>query len=221
MLTLMKPGIEDYALEKTEKHKKLLADLMDETYRTMNLPQMCTGPIEGQFIKMMVKVSNATRVLEIGTFTGYSALSMAEGLPQDGKLITLDIDPACLRVARKYFAKSEHGKKITIFEGPALKSLEQLTGPFDLAFIDADKRNYLKYYEAVLARMRFGGIILIDNVLWNGAVLDPQTEDDKAIARLNDKVANDSRVDKVLLTVRDGVYFIRKREQKPKGEAKE
>ena len=211
MLTLMKPGIEDYALEKTEKHNQILADLMAETYEKMHLPQMCTGPIEGQLLKMIIKISGAKRILEIGTFTGYSALSMAEALPDEGKITTLDINPECLALARRYIARSEQGKKIEIIEGPALESIKKLSGPFDLVFIDADKTNYPNYYEAVLEKMKSGGIILIDNVLWSGNVLDPKTDDDKAICRLNDKVASDPRVDKVLLTVRDGVYFICKR----------
>jgi caffeoyl-CoA O-methyltransferase len=211
MLTLTRPGIEEYALLKTEEHVQLLEDLMKETYDSMDLPQMLTGPIEGQFLKMMVMVTQAKSVLEIGTFTGYATLSMAEGLVEGGKVVTLDINPECLALARKYFAKSEYGKKIEAIEGPALSSLAKLDGPFDLVFIDADKTNYLNYYEAVLPKLRKGGIILVDNVLWSGAVLDPKTEDDLAISTFNDRVADDKRVDKVLLTVRDGVYFIRKR----------
>lgn len=211
MLTVTKPGIEEYALSMTERHADVLEQLQRETYDTMDLPQMLTGPIEGQLLKMMVKVSGAKTVVEVGTFTGYASLSMAEGLPEEGRLITLDLDPVCLALARKYFAKSEHGKKITVMEGPALESLEKIEGPIDLAFIDADKTNYHNYYEAILAKMSSGGVILVDNVLWSGGVLDPKTEDAIAINKFNDLVANDSRVDKVLLTVRDGVFFIRKR----------
>jgi len=211
MLTLTKPGIEEYALEKTEKHDKVLDELMKETHSTMEYPQMLTGPIEGQFLKMMVKVTGAKRVVEVGTFTGYASLQMAEGLPEDGKLTTLDLNPVCLAVARKYFAKSEHGKKIEIMEGPGLDSIKKIDGPIDLVFIDADKTNYLNYYEALLPKLKAGGVILVDNVLWSGAVLEPKTDDDKAINAFNERVSNDERVDKVLLTVRDGVYFIRKR----------
>ncbi len=210
MLTLTSPGIEEYALAKTDKHEELLEDLMKETYDKMEFPHMLTGPIEGQFLKMMVKVAAAKNILEVGTFTGYSGLRMAEGLPADGKLITLDINDVCLDVARKYFAKSEHGKKIEIIKGPALDSIKNLDGPFDLVFIDADKTNYLNYYEAVLPKVKKGGIILVDNCLWSGKVLDPQTEDDIAIDKFNSRVSADDRVEKVLLTVRDGVYFIRK-----------
>lgn len=211
MLTLMTPGIEEYALSKTEKHNDLLDQLQKETYNTMDLPQMLTGPIEGQFLKMMIRVTGAKRVVEVGTFTGYASLSMAEGLPADGKLTTMDLDPVCLALAKKYIDKSEHGKKIEIIEGPALESIAGIDGPIDLVFIDADKTNYLNYYEALLPKLKSGGVILIDNVLWSGKVLDPKSDDDKAIAQLNDRVSKDERVDKVLLTVRDGVYFIRKK----------
>lgn len=211
MLTLTKPGIEEYALEKSEKHAAVLDELMKETHASVDYPQMLTGPIEGQFLKMMVRVVGAKKVVEVGTFTGYGSLNLAEGLPDDGKLITLDLNPVCLSVARKYFAKSEHGKKIEIMEGPAIESIAKIEGPLDLCFIDADKGNYLNYYEALLPKVRSGGVILVDNVLWSGAVLEPKTDDDKAINAFNERVSKDERVDKVLLTVRDGVFFIRKR----------
>ncbi len=207
----MKPGIEDYALAKSEKHNHLLKQLMKETYDSMDYPQMLTGPIEGQFLKMMIRVTGAKRVLEVGTFTGYASLSMAEGLPSDGKVTTLDLNPRCLELARKYIERSDYAKKIEIIEGPALESIAKLDGPFDLVFIDADKTNYLNYYEALLPKLKTGGVILVDNVLWSGKVLDPTSDDDLAIVEFNDRVSVDERVDKVLLTVRDGVFFIRKK----------
>lgn len=211
MLTLMKPEIEEYALSKTEDDGDLLVELTKETYTSMDLPQMLTGKLEGRFLKFMVQSIAAKRILEIGMFTGYSALSMAEGLPDDGVLFTCDIDPKAIAMARRYFERSPHGKKVTIKEGPALKSIAELDGPFDLVFIDADKENYKNYYEAVLPLVRTGGLILVDNVLWSGAVLNPQTETDKAICDFNNHVAKDERVDRVMLTIRDGVYMIRKR----------
>ncbi len=211
MLTLTRPGIEEYAESKTQPTNALLTELHKATHEEMDYPQMLTGPIEGSFLRLMVQITGAKSILEIGMFTGYSALSMAEGLPADGTVTTLEINPKCIQFAKKYFDKSEHGKKITVKEGPALESLAALKGPFDLVFIDADKGNYKNYYEAVLPKLKSGGIILIDNVLWSGAVLDPKTEDDKAIDDLNKHVAKDNRVDKVLLTIRDGVYFIRKK----------
>jgi caffeoyl-CoA O-methyltransferase len=211
MLTLMTAGIEEYAQSKSEPPNKLLDELFNETYKVTTLPQMLTGPLEGSFLKMMVRVSGAKRVLEIGMFTGYSALMMAEGLPQDGSLITCEIDEKHIAIAKKYFARSEFGKKIEVREGPAMDSLKQLPGPFDFVFIDADKTNYKNYYEAVLPKMPSGGVILVDNVLWGGSVLDPKDDDGKAIAQFNDHVARDNRVDRVLLTIRDGVFFIRKK----------
>lgn len=211
MLTLTKPGIEEYAQEKTQKSNSLLKQLHRDTHEHMDYPQMLTGPIEGSFLRLMVQVTGAKNILEIGMFTGYSALSMAEGLPANGTITTCEINPKSIEFAKKYFEKSEHGKKITVKQGPALESIKSLEGPFDLVFIDADKPNYKNYYEAILPKVRSGGVILIDNVLWSGKVLDPKTDDDKAIADLNNHVANDDRVDKVLLTIRDGVYFIRKK----------
>jgi len=211
MLTLSNPGIEEYAESKSDAHSKLLDDLWKETHAKANLPQMLTGPLEGAFLRLMVRISGAKNVLEIGTFTGYSALSMAEGLPADGHLVTLEIDKDNIAIARKYFERSEHGKKIELKEGPALESLQQLNGPFDLVFIDADKTNYKNYYAAIMPKLRSGGVLLIDNVLWSGRVLKPETEDDKAICEVNDIVSRDSSVEKVMLTVRDGVFLIRKK----------
>ena len=211
MITLAPEGIHEYAVSKSEPTQALLDKLMNETKEKMTRWQMLCGPLEGRFLKMMVLLAQATRILEVGTFTGYSALSMAEALPENGRLTTLDIDPEAVSFAKRYFERSEHGRKINIMQGPALESLKSLSGPFDMAFIDADKVNYPNYYEAVLPKIKQGGIILIDNVLWGGAVLDPQTEDDKAITELNDLIAKDERVDRVLLTIRDGVFLVRKR----------
>jgi caffeoyl-CoA O-methyltransferase len=215
MLTLMKPGIDEYAESKSEPTSALLNNLVKETHSKMEYPQMLTGRLEGRFLKMMVQISGAKNVLEIGMFTGYSALSMAEGLPHGGKVTTLDIDEACIKFAKGFFERSEHGHKIEVIKGPALDSLKKLQGPFDLVFIDADKTNYLNYYEAVLPKIKSGGVILVDNVLWSGHVIDANSmindENTKAIVEFNDFVSHDERVDRVLLTIRDGVFMIRKR----------
>ena len=136
---------------------------------------------------------------------------MAEALPENGELITCDVNPICLAVARKYFGQSPHGAKIRVEEGPALDTISRLEGTFDMVFIDADKPNYTKYYEAVLPLVRQGGLIAIDNVLWSGRVLNPDSVFDKAIVALNRTVQSDERVDQVMLTVRDGLYLARKR----------
>ncbi len=210
MLTLLKPGIDEYAQSKSGPIDPLLDELMRETHEKTSMPEMLTGPLEGSFLKMMVQILQAKNVLEIGMFTGYSALSMAAGMPKDGVLTTLEIDSDVIAIAQKYFARSVHGKKIRIIQGKALDSLQKLSGPFDFVFIDADKVNYSNYYRAVLPKVRTGGLIAVDNVLWSGQVLDPKTENDFAIIAFNDLVSKDFTVDKVLITIRDGVFLIRK-----------
>jgi caffeoyl-CoA O-methyltransferase len=176
----------------------------------MDAPQMLTGRLEGRLLKLLAALCGAERVLEIGTFTGYSALSMAEGLPDDGRIITCEIEKAHAAMAQRYFDRSPHGKKIEIRLGPALETLASLTGPFDLAFIDADKGNYPAYYERSVELVRPGGLILVDNTLWSGQVLNPQDAESKAIDALNRRIAADARVENVLLTVRDGLQVVRK-----------
>lgn len=210
-LMLVAPELDRYAESKSEPTSDLLKELVEVTERDTVMPIMLTGPLEGRFLKTMAQIIGAKRILEIGMFTGYSALSMAEGMAEDGELITCDLDPVCIGIARKYFERSPHGKKITIKEGPALESLKSIKGPFDMAFIDADKPNYPNYYEAVLPLMRSGGVIFIDNVLYSGKVVNPDCENSKAIASLNDRIAKDERVDRVLLPIRDGVFMVRKR----------
>ncbi|MDA0692481.1 MAG: class I SAM-dependent methyltransferase [Nitrospinae bacterium] len=203
--------IENYAYEHTQDEGELLAQLEKETYETLEIPHMTTGRIEGQFLKMLVHLLKAKRVLEIGTFGGYASLSMAAALPEDGHLFTCDIDPPAIAFAKRFFSQSEHGKKITLLEGPALESLKTLSGSFDLAFIDADKENYWNYYEAIFPMIVPGGLIVVDNVLWSGRVLSPVDASDKAIHQFNDRVRQDARVEAVMLTVRDGIYCLRKR----------
>ena len=203
--------IEAYAEAHTTPPPELLGELAAETQSTMRLPQMLTGTTEGRLLELLVHAIGACRILEIGTFTGYSALSMAAALPDDGHIDTCDIDPTHVEVAERYIARSEHSDKITVHVGPALESIARLEGEFDFVFIDADKANYDNYYEAVLPRLAAGGLIAIDNTLWSGRVLDPQDDDSKAIAALNEKLAADHRIVCVQLTVRDGVTLVRKR----------
>jgi caffeoyl-CoA O-methyltransferase len=175
----------------------------------MRIPEMLTGTVAGRLLELLVYATGAERVLEIGTFTGYSALAMAAGLPEGGHIDTCDIEPEHVEVARRYIARSAYADRITVHLGPALDTIAELEGDYDFVFIDADKLSYDSYYEAVLPRLRPGGLIAIDNTLWSGRVLDPQ--DDSAIGALNDKLAADERVVCVLLTVRDGVTLVRKR----------
>ena len=202
--------IEDYCYEHTHDEGELLKKLQKETYESLEIPQMTTGRIEGRFLKMLVHLLKAKRVLEIGTFGGYGTLSMASALPDGGELFTCDIDPPAIAFAKRYFAKSEHGKKITLLDGPALESIKKLSGLFDMAFIDADKENYWNYYEAILPRIVQGGLIVVDNVLWSGRVLNPVDASDKAIHQFNENIKQDDRVEAVMLTVRDGIYCLRK-----------
>lgn len=199
--------IEEYAYDHTTPGAELFERLRDETYATMSAPNMQVGRIEGQFLKTLVRLTGARTVLEIGMFTGYSGLMMAEGLPDDGRLITCDVDPKAQEIASRYFAQSPHGRKIEIRMGPALDTIKSLEGPLDMVFIDADKGNYSNYYEACMPLVRPGGLIVADNVLWSGEVLDPQDEDSRAIVAFNERVQADPRVENVCLTVRDGVML--------------
>jgi caffeoyl-CoA O-methyltransferase len=210
-LTLVPEAIEAYAEQHTTPPPPLLAELFEKT-RT-ELPDQATmlsGHVEGVFLQMLVASVGARRVLEIGSFTGGSALMMAAALPDDGELITCDIDPKTMAIARGYFDRSPHGQKIRQVAGPALETLKTLSGPFDFVFIDADKENYIGYYEATLPLLAPTGLIAVDNVLWSGRVLDPSDESDRAIVAFNDHVQRDARVTNVLLSVRDGVMLVRK-----------
>jgi len=206
-------AVEQFARDHTEPESDLHVRLREETYRVMDRPQMQVDAIEGRFLKMLVRVTGACNVLEIGTFTGYSALMMAEGLPDDGRLITCEVDPKAEAIARRYFSESPHGSKITLRMGPALETFKTLSDPLDLVFIDADKANYSNYYEASLPLLKPGGLIIADNVLWSGKVLDPQDADGHAIVAFDRMVQSDPRVENVCLTVRDGMMLARKREQ--------
>jgi caffeoyl-CoA O-methyltransferase len=204
-------AVEQFAHDHTEPETDLYVRLREETYRAMQSPQMQVDVIEGRFLQMLVRLSSAKRILELGMFTGYSALMMAEALPDNGHLITCEIDPKAEAIARRYFAESPHGDKITIRMGPALDTIKTLADPLDLVFIDADKLNYSNYYEACLPLLKSGGLVVADNVLWSGKVLHPKDADDHAIVAFNRLVQSDSRVENVCLTVRDGMMLARKR----------
>ena len=211
MESFINQAVENFAHDHTKEESDLFRRLRDETHRDMKYPQMQVGRIEGRFLKMLVRLTGARRVLEIGMFTGYSALMMAEGLPDDGQIVTCDVDPKAERVARRYFAESPHGHKIEVRMGPALETIKSLTGPLDMVFIDADKGNYSNYYEACFPLVRAGGLIVADNVLWSGKVLDPDDDDTRAIVAFDRLVQSDPRVENVCLTVRDGMMLAWKR----------
>ena len=211
MNNLVSADIEAYAQAHSMPESDLCRALREETQRRMASPQMIVGPLEGAFLKMMTQLVQATRVLEIGMFTGYSALCFAEALPEDGTVLTCEVDEESAALARTYFVRSPIGKKIEIRMGPALETMRHLTGLFDLIFIDADKINYVNYYRRAFDLISPRGLILIDNVLWDGDVLKqpPPDEQTAAIQELNRVVATDPRVTAVLVTVRDGILVIR------------
>lgn len=199
-------GIEEYAERHSDPQDPLLDELEAVTLKEKGeLARMQVGRLEGAFLRTMVRATGARRVLEIGMFTGCSALWMASGLPDDGELVTCDVDPVAERIAKSFFARSPHGKKIQVRMGPAAETLATLEGPFDAVFIDADKGGYARYWELSLPLVRPGGLLMVDNVLWSGKVLKPQTADDHALVAFNAMVARDPRVERVVATVRDGV----------------
>lgn len=212
MAQIVPPRIDKYAAAHTSALSPLLEELIRETEdKFPDRAEMLCGQVEGQLLRMLVATSGAKRVLEIGTFTGFSALMMAAGLPADGELTTLELDPEHAEFARSYFEQSPDGKKIRLVLGPALESMKTLTGPFDFAFIDADKVNYPNYYTATVPLLSQGGLIAIDNALREGKVLKPKGEPSRRTAELNDMITKDDRVEHVMLTVRDGVMLVRKK----------
>ncbi len=198
--------IEQYALEHTTPHDALLAELAEETRATLECPQMLTGPIEGRLLGFLVWSLRAERVLEVGTYSGYSAISMAAGLPEGGRIDTCEISEKHAEVARRYIERAAFADRITVHVGPAGETLERLDGPWDFVFIDADKEGYIGYYEAVVPKLSDHAVIAADNTLRSGRVLEGDLMHD-----FNEHVLNDPRVESVLLTVRDGVTLIRRR----------
>jgi caffeoyl-CoA O-methyltransferase len=204
--------IEQYAAAHTTQPTDVLAALATETRETLRSPQMLTGTIEGRFLEVLVFAAQARRVLELGTYSGYSSISMAAGLPPDGHIDTCEVDARHVEVALKYIERSGYADRITVHLGPALETIERLDGEWDFVFIDADKENYLNYYEAVLPRLSERGLLAADNTLWSGSVLDEADDsvDTRAIREFNERVRSDERVVCVQLTVRDGITLVRR-----------
>ncbi len=204
-------AIETYAQSRTSPLPPLLEELVAGTQeRFPERMSMLSGATVGTLLQVLAHAVRARRILEIGTFTGFSALMMAAALPDDGELVTCDRNAKALAVAREFFARSPHGGKIQIRDGDALETLHSLAGPFDLVFIDADKERYVEYYEAALPLLAPHGLIVADNALWYGRVLDPQNDSDRAVVAFNDHVQRDPRVVNALLTVRDGLMLIQR-----------
>lgn len=204
------PEIEQYAAAHTEAESELLHALNRETNLNVLQPRMLSGHLQGRFLSMVSKLMRPKNILEIGTYTGYSALCLAEGLQPDGSLHTIDNNEELNEIATRYFEKSPYASQITKHTGQAMEIIPALHHLWDLVFIDADKSNYLNYYGMVIDNVRPGGLILTDNVLWSGKVLSAQVPDnDKdtfAIKKFNETLAKDPRVEKILLPIRDGIF---------------
>jgi len=204
--------LEDYIEQHSEKEPALLAALNKETYQKILLPRMLSGHFQGRVLSMLAKLIRPMHILEIGTYTGYSALCLCEGMQENGTLHTIDIKEELVDFQRKHFDKSPWGTQIFQYLGAAVDIIPTLDLKFDLVFIDADKENYLNYFELIVPRMNKGGIILSDNVLWSGKVLEPLNPKDlstKVLLEYNQLLADDSRVETVLLPIRDGLTVSR------------
>ena len=213
MAFIVPDEIERYAEEHTSPPSELLVQLAEETRATLELPEMLTGSVEGRFLELLVFASGARRVLELGTYSGYSSISMAAALPPGGRIDTCEVDERHAEVARRYIAEAGYTDRITVHLGPALETIGRLEGEFDFVFIDADKVNYRNYYEAVLPRLTERGLIAVDNTLWSGNVVEGSGDDSestRAMREFNDHVRDDPRVVCVQLTIRDGVTLIRR-----------
>ena len=191
------------------RSKPLLQENHEATYASLSSPQMIAGPVLGRLLRFLVSMAAPRLVLEIGTFTGYSALAMAGGLPPEGRIVTCELSPERAAFAQGYFDRSPWGDRIDVRVGPALDTVNGLDAPFDFVFIDADKEGYTDYYEAVVPKLSPRGVIAVDNTLSSGDVVDPVDERDRVMADFNDHVQADERTENVLLSVRDGVTVIR------------
>jgi caffeoyl-CoA O-methyltransferase len=214
MSFIVEPRVEEYAVAASSHDPldKLFERLAAETRERMSAPQMMVGPLEGRFLALLVRLTRARRVLELGTFTGWSSIAMASALEPGGVVVTCDVDAEAQEIARRYAEKAGVADRIDYRLGPGLDTIATLDGPLDLVFIDADKDGYVDYYEATLPLLAENGLVVADNVLWSGRVAeDDPDERTQTIMAFNEHVRNDSRVVAVMLTVRDGMTLVRKR----------
>lgn len=203
--------LEDYAISKSNNPSEVCNELEEYTRKHIDMSQMLVGKMEASFLGFLIKSLNVKNIVEFGTFTGYSALAMAEALPEDGTVTTFDINTENGNVAKRFWSKSGANSKITQIIGPALESIQNYNKLIDLAFIDADKENYLNYLNACLEKLSPTGIVVIDNVLWSGNVLKPaKTASTKGIQEVNDFIANNDHLYGTLLPIRDGMFLIKK-----------
>ncbi|WMJ73236.1 O-methyltransferase [Cytophagaceae bacterium ABcell3] len=204
---------EKYIKEHSSGEPEVLQKLSRETYADVLMPNMLSGHVQGRFLSLISHMIQPERILEIGTFTGYSAICMAEGLKAGGKLITIDINEELEDLVRRYVKEANMENQIELVYGRAAEVIPNLDEVFDIVFIDADKAGYSLYFDLVIDKVRKGGFIIADNVLWKGKVLDPEAKDKdtRALASFNDKVQNDQRVDNTIINIRDGLMIIRKK----------
>jgi predicted O-methyltransferase YrrM len=206
--------LDNYVVAHTQDEPKLLQQLNRETYQKILQPRMLSGHYQGRVLSMLSKLINPKNILEIGTYTGYSAICLAEGMQTNGELHTIDIDEELYDFQRKYFDKSKYGSQIYQHLGNALDIIPKLEMTFDLVFIDADKENYANYFNCVIDKLNSGGIILSDNVLWSGKVIEPLQKDDTstpALIEYNTLLKNDARIETIMLPIRDGLTISRKK----------
>ncbi len=204
-------ALHSYAEQYTTEDSDLVKELVSTSDEDLEHIDMLSGRLVGRLLAMLIKISGAKRVLEVGAFTGYSALTMAEALPEDGMLFTCEYNKRYENIAQTYFEKSDDGSKINLIMGKALDTIPEIPGTFDFVFLDADKINYPNYYELVIPRLEQDGLMVIDNVLWGGEVLDPQSDKAKAIDQLSALIRDDDAVEQVMLPVRDGITIVRKK----------
>jgi predicted O-methyltransferase YrrM len=211
-MNIIDPEIENYAERFTSDESDILRALREKTFGERTDKSMLSGFYQGRLLASLSKLIQPKRVLEVGTYMGYSALCLAEGLADDGKIVTLDVDEETNAVAREFWAQTAFYSRIEAYLGDATQIIPKLDETFDLVFIDADKPNYARYYDLAFPKLRIGGVILADNVLWSGRVLRAATDDEntRALHEFNRKVQADERVSNILLTVRDGLMMIRK-----------
>ena len=210
-MNLISEEIEQYCLDQSQQDTGLLKELVNKTLKEEEIPQMLSGPLVGGLLQLLIKITGAKNILEIGMFTGYSTLKMAEALPEDGEIHTCELMEKHVKTAESWFNKSNDGYKITIHHGRAIDQLNSFKiGSFDLIFIDADKRNYPEYYRRSTTLLKVGGIAVLDNMLWDGEVLNPKDRNAKALRETAELIKNNHRLESLLLPVRDGILIYRK-----------
>lgn len=213
MSDIVNNKIEDYIRKNSSKEPEILKDLNKETYLKVLNPRMLSGHIQGRFLSIITKLIKPKKILEIGTYTGYSAICMAEGLIEKGIIHTIDINEELVSIQNKYFAKSKCNNSIIQHVGDARSIIKSINEKFDLVFLDADKENYIEYYELVIEKVKKGGLIIADNVLWTGKVVEPKKDDDELTQYLidfNKMINEDDRVENIILPLRDGLNVILK-----------